>query len=233
MRNSPPTIPRILLIGPPGAGKSFLARLISERFNFPHLSTSDIVRANLAAATPLEDSTQKMLPQGSLVSDDLVLKIITTRLSAADCCAGFILDGFPRTLSQAKAFAIYENLRPNLVIYLNLRESLALERICGRWLHEPSGRIYHAQNIPPKVPGRDDVTGEPLIQHPNDTPAAGKKRLDVYYEQIYPLAAYYMDRSWARGEVKFLEINGSPSPTAVCSGLIRRWRWLKKFQRGK
>ena len=231
MRNSLPTIPRILLIGPPGAGKGVLSRLISERFSWPHVSTGDILRANIAAGTPLGVSAQKMLSQGSLVSDDVVIKIIAARLSDPDCRAGCILDGFPRTLSQAQAFSIYETLRPNLVLYLNLRDSLVLERICGRWLHEPSGRIYHTQNIPPKVPGRDDVTGEPLTQRPDDTPEIGKKRLELYYEQTAPLLAYYRERAGARGEVRFLEINGNQAPAAVLSELTRRWRWLKRFQR--
>ena len=222
MKNLLPTTPRILLIGSPGAGKGTLSRMLHEELRLPHLSTGDMLRDGAARGTAIGIKAQKIIDQGHFVPDEVVLELIGERLAEADCQAGCIFDGFPRTLAQAEAFARHETQRPNLVLHLNLPDSVVLERICGRWLHEPSGRIYHTTNIPPQIPGRDDITGEPLIQRADDTPETGKKRLAVYYEQTHPLLNYYRGAAAAGAGVNFLEFNANQSPEAVYSTVKTR-----------
>ena len=222
MKNSLPTPLRILLIGPPGAGKGTISRMLMEELKLPHLSTGDMLREQGERGTAVGVAAAKLIDQGNFVPDEMIIELVRERLTTPDCQAGCVFDGFPRNLAQAQKFSQHEAQRPNLVLHLNLPEAVVLERICGRWLHKPSGRIYHTTNIPPKVPGRDDLTGEPLTQRPDDTPEIGKERLATYYEQTHPLLAYYRERAGADGEVKFLELDGNQTPAAVYTAFMER-----------
>merc|ERR1711871_37208 len=188
----------MILTGPPGAGKGSQAPKIVETLNVPQLSTGDMLRAAVAAQTEVGKKAQAKMKAGELVSDDIVVGIISDRIKEMDCGWGFILDGFPRTVDQTKALDTMLNSsgeKVNSVVALTVPDELLQERICGRWIHKKSGRSYHVKNAPPKsftggVPTTanmlDDETGEPLMQRPDDTAAALVKRLEEYHKQTTP-----------------------------------------------
>ena len=185
---------RLILLGPPGAGKGTQAAFIKQAYNIPQISTGDMLRAAVEAGTPLGVAAKKVMDSGALVSDDIIITLVKERLTAADCAKGYLFDGFPRTIPQADAMK--DAAVPiEFVLEIDVPDAAIIERMSGRRVHAASGRSYHVKFNPPKVAGRDDVTGQPLIQREDDKEETVKKRLAVYHAQTEPLVAYY--RRWA------------------------------------
>lgn len=185
---------RLILIGPPGSGKGTQSPMIKNEFCLCHLATGDMLRAAVAAKTPLGIEAKEAMDKGALVSDDLVVGIIDEALKKPSCEKGFILDGFPRTVVQAKKLDEMlekRGVKIDKVLNFAIDDSILEERITGRWIHPASGRTYHTKFAPPKVPGVDDVTGESLIQRKDDTAAVLKSRLDAFHRQTEPVIDYY------------------------------------------
>jgi adenylate kinase len=189
---------RLILLGAPGAGKGTQAAFICKRFGIPQISTGDMLRAAVKAGTPLGLAAKKVMDSGSLVSDDIIIGLVKERIAMPDCERGFLFDGFPRTIVQADALKA-AGVKLDYVLEIDVPDSAIVERMSGRRVHVASGRTYHVLFNPPKVEGRDDVTGEPLIQRVDDEEATVKKRLAVYAAQTRPLVEYYQ-RSAASGD---------------------------------
>jgi adenylate kinase len=185
---------RIILLGPPGAGKGTQAAFIKERFGIPQISTGDMLRAAVKAGTPLGIAAKKVMDAGQLVSDDIIIGLVRERLKEPDCAPGYLFDGFPRTIPQADAMKA-AGVRVDVVLEIEVADAEIIERMSGRRVHLASGRTYHVRHNPPKVEGRDDVTGEPLVQRDDDREEVVRKRLEVYHEQTSVLVEYYS--KWA------------------------------------
>ena len=181
---------RLILLGPPGAGKGTQATFIKEKFNIPQISTGDILRAAAKAGTPLGLAAKKVIDAGNLVSDDIIIGLVKDRIKEPDCANGFLFDGFPRTIPQAQAMKDI-GIRIDYVVEIQVADSSIVERMSGRRVHLPSGRTYHVVFNPPKVEGKDDITGEDLVQRPDDIEDTVIKRLVVYHDQTKPLVEYY------------------------------------------
>jgi adenylate kinase len=185
---------RLILLGAPGAGKGTQASVICKRYGIPQISTGDMLRAAVKAGTPLGLEAKKVMDSGALVGDDIILGLVKERIKEPDCAAGFLFDGFPRTLPQAEAMKA-AGVKLDYVLEIDVPDSAIVERMSGRRVHVASGRTYHLRFNPPKVEGRDDVTGEELIQRVDDLEETVKKRLEVYARQTRPLVEYY--QRWA------------------------------------
>jgi adenylate kinase len=181
---------RLILLGAPGAGKGTQAAQICQRFGIPQISTGDMLRAAVKAGTPLGVAAKKVMDSGSLVSDDIIIGLVRERIAQPDCAAGFLFDGFPRTIVQADALK-NAGIKLDVVLEIDVPDAAIVERMSGRRVHVASGRTYHVRFNPPKVAGVDDVTGEPLIQRVDDEEETVKKRLAVYAAQTRPLVDYY------------------------------------------
>ena len=186
---------RLILLGPPGAGKGTQAAFITKKFGIPQISTGDMLRAAVKAGTPLGLEAKKVMDAGGLVSDDIIIGLVKDRLQQPDCQAGYLFDGFPRTIPQAEAMKV-AGVRLDYVLEIDVPEEDIIERMSGRRVHAASGRTYHVRFNPPKVAGKDDVTGEDLIQRDDDREETVRKRLEVYRAQTRPLVDYYGD--WAK-----------------------------------
>jgi adenylate kinase len=185
---------RTILLGAPGAGKGTQAAFITQQYKIPQISTGDMLRAAVKAGSPLGVAAKKVMDSGALVSDDIIINLVKERLTQADCRAGYLFDGFPRTIPQAQAMRD-AGVRLDVVLEINVPDADIIERMSGRRVHVASGRSYHVKFNPPKAEGRDDLTGEPLIQREDDHETTVRKRLEVYHSQTKPLVAYYQD--WA------------------------------------
>jgi adenylate kinase len=185
---------RLILLGPPGAGKGTQARYICEAYGIPQISTGDMLRAAVKAGSPLGQAASNVMDAGGLVSDEIIIGLVRDRLSAPDCRNGYLFDGYPRTIPQADALRS-AGVTLDYVLEIDVPDPVIVERMSGRRVHPASGRTYHVKYNPPKVPDRDDVTGEPLIQRDDDREDTVKKRLAIYHEQTEPLIAYY--KQWA------------------------------------
>lgn len=185
---------RLILLGPPGAGKGTQANFIKEKFGIPQISTGDMLRAAVKAGTPLGLEAKKVMDAGGLVSDDIIIGLVKDRLQQDDCKSGYMFDGFPRTLPQADAMKD-AGVPIDFVLEIDVPDAEIVERMSGRRAHLASGRTYHVKYNPPKVEGKDDVTGEDLVQRDDDKEETVKKRLDVYHSQTKPLVEYYS--TWA------------------------------------
>jgi adenylate kinase len=203
---------RLILLGPPGAGKGTQAAFICRQFSIPQVSTGDMLRAAVKAGTPLGIAAKKVMDSGALVGDDIIIGLVKERIAQPDCANGFLFDGFPRTIPQAQAMR--DAAVPlDVVLEIDVPDSAIIERMSGRRVHLASGRTYHVKHNPPRVDGRDDVTGEPLIQRDDDQEATVRKRLEVYQSQTRPLVEYYA--RWAAsgdgGAPRYRKISGSGS----------------------
>lgn len=189
---------RIILLGSPGAGKGTQSRLLAQKLAIPQIATGDMLRAAVEAKTPLGLMAKQVMESGQLVSDDLIIGLVKERLQQPDCQRGFLFDGFPRTLGQANALR-EAGITIDYVIEIYVPDEEILQRMQGRLVHPASGRVYHLQHNPPKVAGKDDITGEDLICRDDDKLETVRKRLQVYHQQTEPLLAYY--QKWhAQGE---------------------------------
>ena len=186
---------RLILLGPPGAGKGTQATSIKQHFGIPQISTGDMLRAAVKAGTPLGLAAKKVMDAGGLVSDDIIIGLVRDRLKEPDCAGGYLFDGFPRTIPQANAMKD-AGVALDFVLEIDVPDSEIVTRMSGRRVHLASGRSYHVQFNPPKTLGLDDVTGEPLIQRDDDREETVMKRLEVYHQQTKALVGYYSD--WAQ-----------------------------------
>ena len=188
---------RLILLGAPGAGKGTQATFICKKYGIPQISTGDMLRAAVKAGTPLGIEAKKVMDAGGLVSDDLIINLVKERIAQPDCAAGFLFDGFPRTIPQANAMKA-SGVKLDYVLEIDVPFDAIVERMSGRRSHPASGRTYHVKFNPPKVAGVDDISGEPLIQREDDKEETVKKRLAVYSAQTRPLVDYYAD--WAKSD---------------------------------
>lgn len=200
---------RVILLGPPGAGKGTQAQFIVEAFGIPQISTGDMLRAAVKAESKLGLEVKKVMESGKLVSDDIIVQLVKERIAKPDCVKGFLLDGYPRTTTQADALK-NENIKIDCVIELQVDDEVIIERMSGRLVHPASGRVYHRVYNPPKVSGKDDDTGEVLIQRADDAEETVRNRLHVYHEQTSPLVKYYQDWAVSGDEIapKYFPISG-------------------------
>ncbi len=209
---------RVILLGAPGSGKGTQAQAITDQFGIPQISTGDMLRAAVRAGTPLGLEAKKIMDAGLLVSDDIILGLIRERIQADDCRTGFLLDGFPRTIAQADGLEALGIVIDQVVEFVVDDEEI-VQRMSGRRVHPASGRTYHVVFNPPREVGKDDVTGEPLIQRDDDSEATVRKRLAVYHEQTKPLVGYYRDKA-EQGAVRFASINGIGAVEDITARLL-------------
>ena len=200
---------RLILLGAPGAGKGTQANFIKEKYNIPQISTGDMLRAAIKAGTELGMAAKKVMDAGGLVSDDIIIGLVQERLKQPDCANGYLFDGFPRTVAQADSMKD-SGVVVDYVLEIDVPDDSIIERMDGRRVHPGSGRVYHVKFNPPKVEGKDDVTGEDLVQRDDDKAETVKKRLDVYHNQTEVLLGYY--NTWAQsgepGAPKYRRIAG-------------------------
>lgn len=181
---------RIILLGAPGAGKGTQAQFIMDTYNIPQISTGDMLRAAVKSGSELGLQVKEVMASGGLVSDELVIALVKERITESDCSNGFLFDGFPRTIPQAEALAA-AGVDIDAVLEIAVDDEIIVKRMSGRRVHEASGRVYHVEHNPPAKEGVDDVTGEPLIQRPDDIEETVRKRLAIYHEQTKPLVGFY------------------------------------------
>lgn len=198
---------KLILLGPPGAGKGTQAQFICERYAIPQISTGDMLRNAIAAATPLGQRVQAIMRAGKLVDDATVVQLVKERIAEPDCGNGFLFDGFPRTVPQAEA-VLEAGIAIDHVLEIRVPDELILERLSGRRVHEASGRIYHVVYDPPKQPGVDDETGEPLVQRNDDQEDTVRDRLRIYQDQTRPLIGFYQQLTGSKS-VQYSIVDGS------------------------
>ncbi|MES2141647.1 MAG: adenylate kinase [Pseudomonadota bacterium] len=200
---------RVILLGSPGAGKGTQAKFITERYQIPQISTGDMLRSAVSQGTEIGLQAKAIMDVGQLVPDNVIIALVKTRIQQADCKNGFLLDGFPRTLPQAGAIR-ESSIFIDFVIEIAVDDEEIVRRLSGRRIHPASGRVYHLIYNPPRIPNKDDETGEDLIQREDDCEATIRKRLEVYHQQTKPLIHYYQD--WQRSDdpqaPRFIQING-------------------------
>jgi adenylate kinase len=197
---------RVILLGGPGAGKGTQANYIKERYQIPQISTGDMLRAHVKAGTELGVAAKKIMDAGGLVSDDIIMGMVKDRIAQDDCKNGYLFDGFPRTIPQAEALKA-AGVKLDAVVEVDVPDAEIIKRMSGRRVHLASGRTYHVVFNPPKVAGKDDVTGEDLIQRDDDKEETVRARLKVYHDQTEPLVAFY-GKEAAAGSLKYVKING-------------------------
>ena len=212
---------RVILLGGPGAGKGTQANYIKEKYGIPQISTGDMLRAAVKAGTPMGIAAKKVMDAGGLVSDDIILGLIDERLKQDDCNNGYLFDGFPRTLAQADSLK-NNGVPVDAVVEIDVDDNEIIKRMSGRRVHLSSGRTYHVTFNPPKEEGKDDETGEPLIQRDDDQEDTVKERLNVYHDQTEPLISYYS--GWAEeggeGAPRYVKINGIGKVEEIRDGIF-------------
>ena len=212
---------KIMLLGMPGAGKGTQARFLAEKFGIPQISTGDMLRAAVKSRTPLGMEAKKYMDKGQLVPDHVVIELVKQRVKEPDCANGFIVDGFPRTIAQAEALR-EAGMDFDYVVEFNVGDGEVLKRLSGRRVHPASGRTYHVTYNPPKVQDRDDATGEPLVQRPDDAEETVRTRITTYHAQTKPLIDYYTKRASTRDPdaPRYIRIDGSGSVERIRDGLF-------------
>lgn len=210
---------KVILLGPPGAGKGTQARFVCEAYGIPQISTGDMLRGAIAAGSPLGRQAKAVMDAGELVSDDIVVGLVAERIAAPDCVGGFLFDGFPRTIPQAQA-VVDADIAIERVVEIALADEEVIRRIAGRRIHEPSGRVYHVDFNPPRVDGRDDETGEPLVQRDDDREATVRERLAVYRRQTAPLVDFYRELS-GRSPLEYRSVDGMGSVAGIRDEVLR------------
>ncbi|MBQ9275414.1 MAG: adenylate kinase [Succinivibrio sp.] len=209
---------RIILLGPPGAGKGTQAQKLTAAFSIPQISTGDMLRAAVKAGTELGRQAKAVMDRGELVSDDIILGLVSERITQDDCQNGFLFDGFPRTIPQAQAL-VERGINLDAVVELQVPDEKIIKRMSGRRVHLASGRTYHIVYNPPKVADKDDVTGEPLVIRPDDQEETVRERLKVYHAQTEHLAAFYHDLA-KTGPLKYLEVDGNRDVELIAQEII-------------
>lgn len=208
---------RVILLGAPGAGKGTQAQFIMEHFGIPQVSTGDMLRAAVKEGSPLGLKVRDVMASGQLVSDDLIIALVKERIARPDCARGFLFDGFPRTIPQAEALR-KAGVPIDHVVEIDVPDSVIVERLTGRRVHPGSGRVYHLTHNPPRVPGRDDQTGEELVQREDDKEETVRQRLDVYHTQTAQLVGYYGSQN--EGSTRYHRIGGVGAVDAVRSQVL-------------
>ncbi len=214
---------KIILLGAPGAGKGTQAQYLKQKFNIPQISTGDMLRSAVGNQTELGIKAKNYMEDGQLVPDQLIINLVKLRINEQDCENGFLLDGFPRTIPQAEAMSD-EGININVVIEINVPDQIIIERLNGRRIHTPSGRIYHIKNDPPKNKGIDDETGEPLVIRNDDTTEIIMKRLETYHRETEPLINFYT--SWENKSLNtkpiFISVDGSKKAIDINNTLSKK-----------
>ena len=216
---------KLILLGPPGAGKGTQAEEICKKFKLPHISTGNMLREAVEAKTPLGLQAKELMDKGILISDEVINALVVDRISKDDCEQGFLFDGYPRTIPQAESL-IEAKVKIDYVVEIDVPDQEIITRMSGRRVHAPSGRNYHIKFNPPKEEGKDDMTGEELIQREDDKPETVKDRLDVYRDQTLPLIDFYLNLS-KKTELNYLRINGSSPPKEVSEAILNSLDWCE------
>ena len=209
---------KIILLGPPGAGKGTQAETLCEAFTIPHISTGNMLREAVEEETELGLEAKALMDAGILVSDEVIVGLVEDRISKGDCKNGFLFDGFPRTIPQAQAL-IDRDIPIDAVIEIDVPDQDIIERMSGRRMHPGSGRNYHVIYNPPKIDGKDDLTGEDLVQREDDEPETVKDRLKVYEDQTAPLIDFYSEMS-KQEKLKYIKVSGTSTPEEVSSEIL-------------
>ena len=209
---------KIILLGPPGAGKGTQAETLCEAFTIPHISTGNMLREAVDEETELGLEAKALMDAGILVSDEVIVGLVEDRISKGDCKNGFLFDGFPRTIPQAQAL-VDRGITIDAVIEIHVPDQDIIERMSGRRMHPGSGRNYHVIYNPPKIDGKDDLTGEDLVQREDDEPETVKDRLKVYEDQTAPLIDFYSEMS-KQEKLKYIKVSGTSSPEEVSSEIL-------------
>ena len=207
---------KIILLGPPGAGKGTQADVMCKTFSIPHISTGNMLREAAEAKTDLGKKAQALMDAGILVSDEVIVGLVEQRINQQDCQSGFLFDGFPRTIPQAEAL-IERSVEIDFVVEIDVPDEEIITRMSGRRMHPGSGRNYHIEFNPPKIADIDDESGEPLVQREDDNPETVKDRLEVYSNQTLPLIEFYSERSES---IKYIRVSGSESPELVSKNIL-------------
>lgn len=210
---------RVILLGPPGAGKGTQAQFICEHYGIPQISTGDMLRAAVKAQSPLGIQAKAIMDAGKLVSDELIIGLVEQRIKEKDCANGFLFDGFPRTIPQAQAL-IDTDISVDCVLEISVPDDEIIKRIAGRRVHEASGRVYHLIYNPPKNENKDDVTGDSLIQREDDSETTVKQRLKIYHEQTHPLVEFYTERFNAN-LVSYTKLDGLGSVDDIRNDVLK------------
>jgi len=209
---------KIILLGPPGAGKGTQAETLCEAFTIPHISTGNMLREAVDEETELGLEAKALMDAGILVSDEVIVGLVEDRISKGDCKNGFLFDGFPRTIPQAQAL-VDRDIPIDAVIEIHVPDQDIIERMSGRRMHPGSGRNYHVIYNPPKIDGKDDLTGEDLVQREDDEPKTVKDRLKVYEDQTAPLIDFYSEMS-KQEKLKYIKVSGTSAPEEVSSEIL-------------
>ncbi|MEQ8289198.1 MAG: adenylate kinase [Gammaproteobacteria bacterium] len=213
---------KIILLGPPGAGKGTQANVITRQFNIPQISTGDMLRAAVSAGTELGKQAKQIMDEGGLVSDDIILGLVKQRITEDDCKNGYLFDGFPRTIAQAEGM-LSASIEVEYVVEIQVDDEAIIRRMSGRRVHLDSGRTYHVEFNPPKQEGIDDVTGEPLIQRDDDKEDTVRKRLTVYHEQTSPLIDFYTTMSNKDdANLNYISVDGMQDVSEVSAAILSR-----------
>lgn len=213
---------KLILLGPPGAGKGTQAKVICEHYDIPQISTGDMLRAAAKAGVELGIKAKSVMDAGNLVSDDLIIGLVKERLAQPDCARGFLFDGFPRTLPQAEAIRD-AGYTPDVIVEIEVPDESIIDRMSGRRIHMASGRTYHIHHNPPKIEGKDDVTGDPLIQREDDREATVRKRLQEYHRMTAVLSKFYRDMaSEDDGLPEFVSVDGTQKIDKVSSDILEK-----------
>ncbi|MEQ1595504.1 MAG: adenylate kinase [Casimicrobium sp.] len=212
---------RLILLGAPGAGKGTQAKFICEKYGIPQISTGDMLRAAVKAGTAMGLAAKKVMDSGALVSDEIIIGLVKERLTQPDCANGYLFDGFPRTIPQAEAMKD-AGVAIDYALEIAVPDEVIVSRMSGRRVHQPSGRTYHVQFNPPKIAGKDDVTGEDLIQRDDDREETVKTRLKVYHDQTEVLLGYYTEwsKSGRAGAPKYVRVDGVGNVDAITASVL-------------